>query len=326
MRTSNKTNSYIFKAKKVKIFLLLLNVVFIHSQIKDFDNITCSSYYENFNKAKLTFVKGSLDFDVLDSLIQKSLSTNNNPLSVDLFFALNVYAKHCKEERFLSISKKLLSNGVDKKIIFQDVPVCINKKNIKKSLENYNFYNNKNKEVISILNKIKKADEKSQSLLISNRRRELINTKNYNLLIDIINQIGKWPGISVTGQDLNIYHVDISHDFTQALLHFNTSQIESLLPHLFQAVQNKELSPYHFARIYDYYYIKKTANEGIKKILQDENINGEQKQLTDIISKQFFGIYKSKNKKEIYPPVINPNNLRQRREKICMLGEDLNLK
>lgn len=325
MRTHNKVISSIFKEKKIKLFLLLLNVIFIHSQIKDIDNITCSPYYEDFNKAKLFFVKGSSDFNVVDSLIQKSLSTNNNPLSVDLFFALNVYAKYCKEERFLSISKKLLSNGVEEKTIFKEIPACMNKTSVKKSLKSDNFYNNKNIEIISILNKIKRADEKSQFLLISNKKRELINNKNYNLLIEIINQTKKWPGISVTGQDLNIYHVNISHDFTQALLHFNTSQIESLLPYLFQAVQNKDLSPYHFARIYDYYYIKKTANEGIKKILQDENKNGEQRQLTDIISKQFFGIYKSKDKKEIYPPVINPNNLRQRREKICMLGEDLNL-
>lgn len=312
--------------KIILLFIYTLNVGFLYSQKNNFDDFTCSPYYGNFNSAKLKYSRGSTDFVALDSLIQIALSTNSKPLSVDLFFSLKVYAKNCKEDRFVSVSKMLISNGVSINTILNETPSCINKSTAKENLKNITS-SAKNNEIAKLLNEIHNDDKKSQSVLVSNKKREEINSKNYTKLIGIINQIKKWPGISVSGQDLNIYHVDISYDFTQALLHFNRTQIETLLPYLKEAIKNQDLSPYHFARIYDYYYIKKTGYESLEAIKKNpkELLGNTKQQLPGIISKQFYGIYKSDDRKTIYPPVIDPDKLSERREKICMIGEDLEL-
>lgn len=298
----------------------------MYAQKNNFEDFTCSPYYGNFNSAKLKYNQGSTDFAVLDSLIQKALSINSKPLSVDLFFSLKVYAKNCKEDRFVAVSKMLISNGVSINTILNEAPSCIDKSIIKENLKNTTS-SAKNNEIAKLLNEIHEDDKKSQSVLVGNKKREEINNKNYTKLIGIINQIKKWPGISVSGQDLNIYHVDISYDFTQALLHFKPNQIETLMPYLKEAIKNQDLSPYHFARIFDYYYIKKTGYESLEVIKKNpkELLGNTKQQLPGIISKQFYGIYKSDDRKTIYPPVIDPDKLNERREKICMIGEDLEL-
>ncbi|MCL8535315.1 hypothetical protein M9991_00375 [Chryseobacterium gallinarum] len=313
--------------KKIILFFCTLSVGLLYSQKNTSDDFTCSPYYGNFNSAKLKYHQGSTDFVLLDSLIQKALSTNSKPLSVDLFFSLKVYAKNCREDHFVAVSEMLLKNGLNINTILNEVPSCISKNGIKEKLKNIIPYN-KDNAIAKLLNEIHDDDKKSQSVLTSNKKREEINNKNYTKLIGIINQVKKWPGISVSGQDLNIYHVDISYDFTQALLHFNQNQIETLMPYLKEAIKNQELSPYHFARIYDYYYIKKTTDESLKEALKKnpkDLLGNSKQQLPGIISKQFYGIYKSNDRKEIYPAVIDPDKLKERREKICMIGDDLEL-
>ncbi|WP_295202961.1 hypothetical protein [uncultured Chryseobacterium sp.] len=312
--------------KKIILFFCTLSIGLLYSQKNNFDDFTCSPYYGNFNSAKLKFKQGSADFEILDSLIQKALAINSKPLSVDLFFSLKVYAKNCNRDRFISVSKMLILNGVNINIILNETPSCINKNTVKETLKNI-ISPARNNKIAKLLNEIHEDDKKSQSVLVGNNKREEINNKNYSKLIGIINQIKKWPGISVSNQDLNIYHVDISYDFTQALLHFNRAQIETLLPYLKEAIKNQDLSPYHFARIYDYYYIKKTGYESLEAIKKNtkELLGNTKQQLPGIISKQFYGIYKSDDRKTMYPPVIDPDKLSERREKICMIGEDLEL-
>ncbi|MBW7675219.1 hypothetical protein [Chryseobacterium chendengshani] len=246
--------------------------------------------------------------------------SSDKPLSVDLYFSLKFYSQNCKENEYISIAKKLFLNGINERIVLKILKnSCLNKNNIRKSLSDLKF-KSKNDSINVVLNKIFLNDKKSQSILVGNKKRERINNKNYDELFTLIKKLGKWPGVSITGRDMNIYHVDISYDFSQSLLHFSNNQIEKLLPYLLEAVKNGDISPYHFARIYDYYYIKKIALELIKDNTLIENRNG-----FHFVSKQYFGTYKNNNRKDVFPPVINPENLEERREKACLIGQNIEL-
>lgn len=293
--------------KKYIVVFFLSTIGLFYSQNNELEKVRCSKYNEDFNNAKLKYNKGLADISVLDSLLQNSLSTNSKPLSVDLFFALKVYATFCKEDRFLSISSKLISNGINLNTILKEVPACIDRHKIFTKLKQVELQK-KSPEVSNILNNIYKEDKRSQSIIVNNKSRELINNNNYNELISLIKKLNKWPGITVSGVDYNISHNNISADFTQALLHFNTSQIEEILPYLIDAVNDNELSPYHFAKIYDYYMIKKTT---IKSL--------------GLESRQSFGTYKTKDGKSLFP-VDDIVNLQTRRKNICLTSEILDLK
>jgi len=277
-----------------------------YSQNNELEQVRCSRYNDYFNSAKQQFNEAAPDASVVDSLILKSLSINNKPLSVDLFFALKVYAAFCMEDRFLFISSKLLSNGIKMNTILNEVPNCMSKRFISYKLKEIPVEKSNNK-VALVLYDIFKKDKKAQSLLIGNKQRNRINNSNYNKLISLIQEINKLPGIVDSGVDYNIHHTNISLDFTQALLHFSIAQVETLLPYLINALNHNELSPYHFARIYDYYWIKKSTVEshGLKSV-------------------QFFGTYKTRDGKLF--PVENALDLEARRKRFCLNPKIINLK
>ncbi|WP_128572176.1 hypothetical protein [Chryseobacterium sp. P1-3] len=95
----------------------------------------------------------------MDSLIQKALSTNSKPLSVDLFFSLKVYAKNCREDHFVAVSEMLLKNGLNINTILNEVPSCISKNGIKEKLKNIIPYN-KDNAIAKLLNEIHDDDKK----------------------------------------------------------------------------------------------------------------------------------------------------------------------
>lgn len=310
----------------MKSFYCLIVILFSNCQIincqtinEKLDNLKCSDYHINYNKAKQLFSERSIDFKEIDSLINIALLSNKKPFSVDLYFSLKFFSKSCNEESFIDVSKRLLDNGVNKKIIFKQISSCFNKKKIKEELNTY-FQQVVNKNNIAkVLNKIYKDDKWSQLFFVSDKKRVKINNINFKRLIDIIKVTNKWPGITTSNQDLNIYHVDISYDFTQSLLHFSIEQVEILLPYLQKAVFEQEISQYHYARIYDYYYFKKNTIEELVKNKNDVNQKYNQKK--EFILYSYYGVYKynKTNNNGLYKMGDYLNH----RKKLCMIDSDI---
>lgn len=277
-------------------------------------NFKCSDYHYLINNAKKSYLIKN-DFNAADLEIQKALKINPKPFSVDLYFALKMYAENYNEqdlEKIITIAELLKSNGIKNHKILRPFKNNKAKKEVRKSIA---IIKPTDDELVKQLIQIKKDDWWSQTIFVGNKRREKINTKNYNRLMAIIKEQGKWPGINLTNHDTNLSHVDISNDFTQALLHFNYNRFETLLPYLTEAVENLELNPHHFARIYDYYYFgKKSAVQYM--------IQGKVKP-NEIIYYTYFGVALNLQNKYIFTQ--NNEDIKKNRRDNCMLEDIIKL-
>ncbi len=300
---------YYLKHLKV-IGILFLSLILISNKLicqNDFsDQQIKSTYHECFTKAKEIYFTSPDSIFIIDSLIQVALAESVTPLSTDLYFLLKVFAYRCDEKNFCNVASQLINNGVSRVDIIKIRPSCISKRKIKTFLkQKINTNNNQNVVLKETLDQIQRDDKYSQFFLVSNKKREQINNNNFEKIRIIVKQLNKWPGISVTGRDQNINHRDISDGFVHSLLHFTTDQIEFLLPFLEDALKNNDISPYHYARIFDYYYIKKTtiATMGRKP-------------------EQYYGIYRSRNGKSVFP--VNMDRVKKRRVAICLSADFIN--
>lgn len=225
-------------------------------------------YYESINRAEMLHYNG--DLLTADSTYKKAFSLVDNPFKEDYFLAAknSVAYRDFKSTSFYL--KKASEKGLELKRIRKDGAFreFIQSDEMKVLSAGYReakgtFKNSLHDSLNQVIASMVKRDQKirlGMGIFMSWKRKKEIDTKHFEQLKNICLKFG-WPGISLIGEDTPKGKYNVTGNVALLLLHFQLKEIAQLDSFMVMAIQNGEMYPYHYARVYDYKHLARHGKQ-----------------------------------------------------------------